>query len=199
VAASGETTDAPTVPGEIGTPVPKLSDAAVVKQPSVLPEAILTPAPNVIIPGSAEEKKAMNVKYDLKQKMLREIAASQLLREELAKANPNLLNVSSFMSQVCGMDRGTRLLKETAGFVIQRGRVEELAAEASITGGAAGDEEGIILTFGLAEEIIGDSIGVPKLAESIPQTAWVAAESRETDASESAKLAMAGYTRAAAS
>jgi len=128
VAAPGKTTDAPTVHGEIATPAREFFDATVVKQPSVLPEAILTPTPNVIVPGSAEEKKAMKAKYDLKQKMLREIAASQLLQEELAKANPNLLNVSSFMNQVCGMDRGSRLLKETAESVIQRGRVEKSAA-----------------------------------------------------------------------
>jgi len=79
--AYGGTTGAPTVPGKIATPVHELSDAAVVKQPSVLLETIPTPAPNVTIPGSVEEKAAMKVKYDCKQKMLREIAASQLLQE----------------------------------------------------------------------------------------------------------------------
>jgi len=63
--------------------------------------------------------------------MLREVAASQLLQEELVKADPNLLIVSSFMSKGCGMDRGARLLKETAASVIQKGSVEKLIAEAS--------------------------------------------------------------------
>jgi len=41
----------------------------------------------------------------------------------------------------------------------------------------------------LAEEIVGDSIGVPTLAESIPQTTEVAAELHETNASEDAIIA----------
>jgi len=101
-----KTNDVPTIPGEVATPVRESSGAAAVKEPSVLPEAILKPATIAIIPGSAEEKAAMKTKYDRKQEMLREIAASQLLQEEIAKSDPNLLSVSSFMSKVCGMDRG---------------------------------------------------------------------------------------------
>jgi len=188
-AASGGTPDAPTVIIEIAVPVPELTDAAVINQPFVLSGEILMPAPNVMAPGSAEEKKAMKDKYDLKQKMLREIAASQLLQEELARTNPNLLSVTSFMNSVCGMDRGTRLLKEMAESVIQKDRVEKLAAKASIQKETAGDEAGFIHTFGFPEEIVEGVIGVTTLAEPTPQITEVAPESRVTGASEGAIIA----------
>jgi len=59
VAACGETNDAPTVPGEVATPVRGSSDGAAVKEPSVLPEAIVKPTTKAIVPGSAEEKAAI--------------------------------------------------------------------------------------------------------------------------------------------
>jgi len=46
--------------------------------------------------------------------MIREIAANQLLQEELAKIDPNLVSVAAFMSKVCGTDGGLQKLKETA-------------------------------------------------------------------------------------
>jgi len=64
-----------------------------------------------------------------------------------------------------------------------------VSATASIWEETAGYEAGIIHIFGLAEVIVGDSNGVPTLAESIPQTTEVAAESRETNASEGAIIA----------
>jgi len=184
VAVSAEMTDAPTIIAAIATPVRDLSDAPAVKPPSVLPEAILPPAPVAPIPGSAEEKKALKAKYDLKQKMLREIVASQLLREELAKVNPNLLNVSSFMSQVCGMVRGTRQLKETAESAIRKEREEELTAEASASRMTTFDDGGTILTSVLAKGNIEESVWFPTVTETSLQTSVTTPEMRETDARE---------------
>jgi len=95
VVACGETRDAPTVPGEIATPGHESSGAAAVVESAVQPEAIPQTTTITWVPGSAEEKAAMKGKYDHKQLMLREIAASQLLQEEIAKSDPNLLSVSA--------------------------------------------------------------------------------------------------------
>jgi len=182
VAASAEMTDAAATTGAIATPVCELSDTPVVKPPSVLPEAINTPSPVAPFPGSAEEKKALKAKYDLKQKMLREITASQLLREELAKVNPNLMNVSSFMSQVCGIDRGTRQLKETVESAIQKEREEELAAEPSVMIVTTFDDGGTVPASGLAEGNIEETARFPTVTETSLQTSVMPPETREKDA-----------------
>jgi len=80
VAAREKANDAPTTQGEVATPVYESADAAGIMAPSILPEGPRTPTTTAIILGSAEEKAAMKIKYDRKQKMLREIAANQLLQ-----------------------------------------------------------------------------------------------------------------------
>jgi len=44
----------------------------------------------------------MRAKYEHHQRVVREIASAQLLQEEIAKTDPNLLSVASFLSSVCG-------------------------------------------------------------------------------------------------
>jgi len=192
VAAHEEVSDAPIAPGEVATPVSESAHAAEIVAPSVLPEAHRTPTTTVIIPGSAEEKAARKIKYDCKQKMLREIAANQLLQEELAKTDPNLVSISSFMNRVCGTDRGARLLKETAESVIQKGIAEKLTAETSKQKGTTVNDEALTPTTGLAKEPSGESTVVVTLGESSEvnvQTTLVTAETCETDACEIAIIA----------
>jgi len=64
--------------------------------------------------------------------MIREIAANQLLQEELAKTDPNLASVASFMNSVCGNAHSVQDLKETAQLLIQRGIKGRQVAGASV-------------------------------------------------------------------
>jgi len=66
-----------------------------------------------LVPRSEEEKVAMRNKYDDRQRAIKEIAVSELLQEELAKSNPNLVSVFAFMNKVCGTGSEARKLKET--------------------------------------------------------------------------------------
>jgi len=85
--------------------------------------------------GSAEEKIILAAKYDNKQRMIRELAANQLLQKELAKSDPSLVCVSAFKSRVCGTDKGATKLRETADSVIQEGllRQEKVLAAISLS------------------------------------------------------------------
>jgi len=82
VAANEEVSDTPTAPGEIMTPV---SEWVGISESTHVPfESLQTPVTTTAAHGSAEEKAMWRVKRDTKEKMIREIAASQLLQEELA-------------------------------------------------------------------------------------------------------------------
>jgi len=119
--------------------------------------------------------------------MLREIAANQLLQEELAKSDPNLVSISSFMNRVCGTDRGAQLLKETAESVIQKGITEKLTAETLKQKVTTFNDEAPIPTPGSAEEPTGESAVVVTLGEPSEiniQTTLVAAKTCKTDARE---------------
>jgi len=141
VAAHEEVGDAPTAPGEVATPVSGSVDAE--GKISITPDASRTPTTTPVVPGSEEEKVARKVKYDNQQKMLREIAANQLLQEELAKADPNLVSVSSFLNRVCGTGKGAQLLKETAELFIQRGVAEKVMGESVKQKGTTCEEDGV--------------------------------------------------------
>jgi len=70
----------------------------------------------------------MKVKYEGNQRRIREIAATQLLQEELAKVDPCLVSISAFLGTVCGTDKGTVKLSESVKLVIcsERPRAEEV-------------------------------------------------------------------------
>jgi len=87
------------------------ADASIV--PSGIPQSVAT--------GHEGGALAMKSKIENKQRMIREIAVKQLLSEELAKSDPNLVNVFAFMNKVCGTDPGAQKLKEAALSAIQRG------------------------------------------------------------------------------
>jgi len=74
-----------------------------------------------IVSGSKEEAVAMKLKYDNRQRMIREIAVSQLLQEELTKSNLSFGSVISFMNKVCGTDSAAQKLEEAALSAIQKG------------------------------------------------------------------------------
>jgi len=77
-----------------------------------IPKLQPTLTTSTVLPGSVEKKIAMNAKYERRQRMIREIAASQLLQEELAKTDPNLASVTSFMNSVCGNAPGAQKLSD---------------------------------------------------------------------------------------
>jgi len=102
VAAHEEIDGAPPEPGEIATP---LSESATDSgEILVIPDLTRTPTNALIVPGSEEDKVARRARVNATQERVREIAANQLLQEELAKIDPNLACVSSFLSRVCGVD-----------------------------------------------------------------------------------------------
>jgi len=121
VAANEEVTDEPVVPGVIVRPVSLPVDPEETGRQEGLsgkPEKLVSAR---AAPASAEEAVVMKAKYDNQQRMIREIAANQLLQEELAKSDPNLVFVVAFMSKVCGTDRRSLKLKETAESEVQGG------------------------------------------------------------------------------
>jgi len=76
---------------------------------------------NRVVPGSAAEMLAMKNKYDNRQRAIKEIAVSQLLQEELAKSDPNLVSVFASMNKVCGTSSEAQKLKEAALSAKQKG------------------------------------------------------------------------------
>jgi len=58
--------------------------------------------------------------------MIQEIAANQLLQEELAKHDPNLACVASFLSRVCGTGEETQKLQDAAQLAIQKGVTQDV-------------------------------------------------------------------------
>jgi len=129
VAVLEKVDEAPAAPSEVSTPVMGLTVVREVT-PGVL-GPVQTPKSAEIVPGSVEDDIARKIRYDHRQKLIREIAASQLLQEELAKNSPNLVMAASFLSQVCGTDPGFRKLKETAGARIKKGLEDKEAGSKS--------------------------------------------------------------------
>jgi len=74
-----------------------------------------------VLPGFVEEKNAMKTKYERRQRMIHKIAAAQLLHKEIAKTDPNLASVASFMSSVCGNNPDLQKVRETAQVLVQKG------------------------------------------------------------------------------
>jgi len=124
--------EAPAAPSEV--PTPMIGMTIVREIASDVQGPVQTPKSTEIVPGSVEDDIARKIRYDHRQKLIREIAASQLLQEELAKNNPNLVMAASFLSQVSGTDAGYRKLKETAGARIKKG-LEDAEAGSRSDGG----------------------------------------------------------------
>jgi len=72
-----------------------------------------TPTITAALPGSVEGKDAMRAKY-----VIREIASAQLLQEEIAKTDPNLVSVASFLNSVCGNNPDRQKVREAAQVLI---------------------------------------------------------------------------------
>jgi len=139
VAANEEVRDAPSIPKETTMPVPVLGEPGGGSGREA--EVDRTDSPRIVAPGSAEEKAMWKTKRENKLRMIKEIAASQLLQEELAKTDPNLVSVASFLSKVCGTNKDTRHLKETAGSLIREGGKEGVVAETAKGSADRGKEE----------------------------------------------------------
>jgi len=109
VAANEEVSDEPVTPGLISTPVPTS-----ISEERILAEKDQQPRGNEV--STEQTGKAFQQKQKIanKQRMIREIAANQLLQEELAKHDPNLACVASFLSKVCGTGIETKKLQKAA-------------------------------------------------------------------------------------
>jgi len=96
--------------------------------------------------------------------MIKEITASQLLQEELAKSDLNLVGVHAFMNKVCGLDSGTQKLKEAALCAIQKrdANREELLPIATI---AAATETGAEATVPVSQPCTTETANIPATGE----------------------------------
>jgi len=202
VAAHEEIDDAPTDPGEVVTP--RSESATAGGEASLIPDLTRTPTTTLVVPGSEEDKIARKARFDATQERIREIAASQILQEELSKSNPNLASVSSFLNRVCGVGQSAKLLKETAETFIQRGIAERVMSDALKSKGAPLESGGV---FGIAEALLivnpttdtletGEIVGGDNAAVALEEprdptmpTALVAGHACETELSGTATVA----------
>jgi len=115
VAANQEVSDEPVAPGLRSTPVP-----IIITEERILAEKDQQPRGNKVSTEQRGEAFHQKQKIVNKQRMIREIAATQLLQEELAKHDPNLACVASFMSKVCGTGIETEKLQSAARLAIQK-------------------------------------------------------------------------------
>jgi len=133
-AANDGVVDQPPLPGDVTTPVQGNAGLEeVCEQRTDRPQG---PLIGKDLAGKEEEALTLKAKYDNRQRMIREIAASQLLQEELAKIDPNLVSVHAFMNNVCGLDNAARKLREEAMSAIQKGganREEPVSKDSIVT------------------------------------------------------------------
>jgi len=138
VAANEEMLDLSALPGDVTTPVQ--GNTGLREGGEKRPDRQQGSLTGKNLTGTEEEALALRAQYDNRQRMIREIAASQLLQEELAKIDPYLVSVHAFMNNVCGVDSGTRKLKEAALSAIQKGganREEPLSNDSVVPGADA--------------------------------------------------------------
>jgi len=114
--------DTPLNPFEYSTPVNK--PVTVIGVPSDTPRSQPTPTVVAALPGSEGEKNDMRAKYEHRQRIIREIAAAQLLQEEIKKNDQNLASVASFLKDVCGANPDRQKVRDAARLLI-RGGIED--------------------------------------------------------------------------
>jgi len=90
-----------------------------------------------MVPGSKEEAVALKLRYDNRQRMIQETAATQLLQEVLAKSDPNLVSVFTFMNKVCDTNSATLKFKKAAVSAIPKGRNDPREGGATDVTGSA--------------------------------------------------------------
>jgi len=183
------------IPKETTTPVPVLGESGLGSGRKA--EVDLTNSPRVIAPGSAEEKAMWKNKRENKLRLIKEIAASQLLQEELAKTDPNLVSVASFLSKVCGTDEGARHLKETAGLLIREGGKGAVVAE-TVKRGADRDKKEVAGTDAVAilsSRLSGGYEGPATASEPSGDSVVIPLENEETGLSEARVIAIAEDAR----
>jgi len=115
--------DKPTAPGTIATPVLSMSEdvertSAIRETPRVKATGDLV----VEIPSTSGGAKEM--RPDERRRILRDVDKAAIMREEIAKTNPEFASVSSFLGTVCGESR--MIVKD--GMSVESG-VEETSAE----------------------------------------------------------------------
>jgi len=124
VAANEEVSDEPVVPGLISTPM-----SASINEARILAKKDQEPGGNKVSTEQTGVASQQRQKAENKQRMIREIAANQLLQEELAKHDPNLACVASFLSKVCWTSRETKKLQDAARIAIQKGVSPDVMGE----------------------------------------------------------------------
>jgi len=136
VASYEEVDDASTGPGEVATLLSESETAG--GKAFLVPDPTRTQTTTLVVQWSEEDKMARKARFDATQKRIREIAASQLLQEELAKSDPNLASVSSFLNRVCGVGRSAKLLKDGRSLHTKGNCGEGDERHAKIKGGDGG-------------------------------------------------------------
>jgi len=115
VAANEEVSDEPAAPGAQSTTVPTIAS-----EDKILADQSQQHKRNEVSAKQAGEADLQKQKITNNQRRIREIAAGQLLREELAKHDPNLVSVALFLGKVCGTGIETTKLKDAARLAIQK-------------------------------------------------------------------------------
>jgi len=115
VAANEEVSDEPAAPGAITTTVP-----TIISKEKILAEQGQQHKGNEVSAEQKGEAALQRQKIANNQRRIREIAVSQLLQEELAKLEPNLASVASFLGKVCGTGIETKKLQNAARLAIQK-------------------------------------------------------------------------------
>jgi len=106
--------DTPTAPGAVATPVLRRSESRV-KDKSVRVPSQKRAAGDSVAEMASTTGKAKEMKPEERRRILCDVDAAELLREELVRTNLELASVSSFLGIVCGDRRNTEKDKTISG------------------------------------------------------------------------------------
>jgi len=106
--------DTPTAPGSVETPVLQRSESTVKEKSARVPSQKRAAGDSVAEIASTTGK-AKEMRPEERRRILRDVDAAELLREELARTNPKLASVSAFLGVVCGDRHNTGMDKMISG------------------------------------------------------------------------------------
>jgi len=130
VAANEEVSDEPAAPGMISTTVLTL-----VSGERILAGKDQQHRGDEVSARQTGEAPLQKRKIANNQRRIRERAVTQLLQEELAKRDPNLASVASFLGKVCGTGVETKELQTAARLAIQKAVSPEVVEGVTAKGG----------------------------------------------------------------
>jgi len=122
-AAEQSLTDTPTAPGTVATPVLSMcEDVEMVS--SIMDTPRIKATGDLVAEMASTSGEAKEIRSDERCRILRDVDKAELMREEIARTNPEFASVSSFLGTVCGESHMTAKDK-----VSGESGVEETSAE----------------------------------------------------------------------